>query len=407
MAELGSRDTVGRRVRSKSIVHVMTVPISLVFVDSQIPLLKQQGFDVHVISSPDQELETFRARHRIATHGVRMYRRISPLRDVYAVARLYLLLRKIRPTIVHAHTPKAGLLAMLAARAAGTPARIYHMRGLPLVEARSLKRRILRLAERTTCALAHRVFCVSHSLRDVALAERIGTPEKLCVLANGSGQGVDAIHRFNPELLEPHAAHDTRTRFGIPEEALVIGFIGRLVQSKGISELAAAWTSLRGRHTNVHMLLVGPFEQEDPVAETSIAELQADSRVHFAGLDWNTPPLFAAMDIFVLPTYREGFPNVLLEAAAMELPVVATRVLGCVDAVQEGVTGILIPAKNVSALAEALDRYISSAPERRAHGEQGRARVLREFDPESIREALFSEYESLLQERLGYVPLAH
>jgi glycosyltransferase involved in cell wall biosynthesis len=322
------------------------------------------------------------------------------------VAALVRIFRDRRPTIVHAHTPKGGLLGMISAWLARVPVRVYHMRGLPLEGAAGMKRRLLWATERISCALSHQVFCVSHSLRETAIREGICPPAKMRVLAGGSGNGVDASGRFNPERVGGEGRAQTRERLGIPADATVIGFVGRVVRDKGIVEMTQAWSGLRERHPDAHLLLVGPFEPEDPVPADTERLLREDPRVHLAGMDWNTPPLYAAMDFVVLPTYREGFPNVPLEAAAMGLPVIATRVAGCVDAVEEDVTGLLVPAREGAPLAAAMQRYLDDPSLRRRHGEAGRARVRRAFRREVIWECLFGEYRRLLDERGLAAPTA-
>jgi glycosyltransferase involved in cell wall biosynthesis len=233
-------------------------------------------------------------------------------------------------------------------------------------------------------------------MRRVAIDEGICATEKIKVLLGGSGNGVDAAGRFDPTKLGPETRSLTRSDLGIPSKATVIGFVGRIVREKGIGELAEAWNLLREDHPEAHLLIVGPFETQDVVPGRAVEKLQADSRVHLTGMDWNTPPLYAGMDIVVLPSYREGFPNVPLEAAAMRLPVVATNVPGCVDAVEDGRTGILVPPRNASALAAAIRSYLDDPELRRKHGDAGRERVLREFRQEAVWEAIHGEYMRLL-----------
>jgi len=179
----------------------------------------------------------------------------------------------------------------------------------------------------------------------------------------------------------------------------VVGFVGRVVREKGIVELAAAWQMLRERFADLWLLIIGPVEPQDPVPAEVLAALRSDPRVTMRDLDWDTPPLYAAMDLLALPTYREGFPVTPLEAAAMGLPVIATHTLGCVDAVAEGVTGMLIPPRNVPALVEAVARYRADPRLRREHGEAGRARVSRDFRQEAIWNAMREEDFALLDER--------
>jgi glycosyltransferase involved in cell wall biosynthesis len=325
-----------------------------------------------------------------------MERRITPLRDLGAVWRLWAELRAIRPDIVHSHTPKGGLLGMLAATLAGVPVRVYHLRGLPHVTASGPRRWLLVGAERVSCALAHRVLAVSRSMRSIAIADRLCAPGRIRVLANGSGQGVDAAGRFRP--LDLAARRAVRARQRIPPDAPVVGFVGRLVRDKGIVELEEAWSRLRAEDPRLHLLLVGRREADDAASVRAIERLDRDDRVRFTGFDLDTPRLYAAMDVVALPTWREGFPNVALEAAAMALPIVATDVPGCVDAVLDGVTGALVPARDPRALADALRRYLGDAGLRERHGRAARARVLEEFRPEAIWRAIAEEYTRLLAE---------
>jgi glycosyltransferase involved in cell wall biosynthesis len=343
----------------------------------------------------------FAAQTGAAVHAVEISRRITPLADLRSLWRLFRLLRRLRPDVVHGHTPKGGLLAMIAAWLCRVPARVYHLHGLPMATATGARRRLLRWCERVSCRLAHQVFCVSSSLRAVALAEGLGGPEKLAVLLNGTINGVDAEGAFNPARLPPNTREAVRGRYGIPTGAPVVGFVGRLARDKGVAELAGAWKGLRAEYPDLHLLVVGPPEPHDrPPAEVEQL-LHGDGRVH-----WTDeveiaymPRFYRAMDVLALPTYREGFGTVLLEAAAMELPVVATRIPGCVDAVRDGETGTLVPARDAGALAEAVRGYLNDGALRRRHGEAGRARALRDFRPQDMSEALYREYLRLLRDR--------
>ena len=381
------------------LLHVTTVPMSLIFFRGQVGYMKSRGFQIQALSSPGPELAEFGAREGVATHAVSMPRQLTPLRDLFAVARIWRRVRRVRPDIVHAHTPKGGLLGMIAAFLARVPVRIYHVRGLPFMTAAGWRRRLLRATERVSCRLAHQVLCVSHSLREVAVEEKLCAPDKIKVLAGGSGNGVDAGGRFNPENSDPGSRRERREAYDIPASATVVGFVGRLVRDKGVVELVAAWRRLREQHPEAHLLVVGPFEERDPVPGDVAESLRSDPRVHLSGMQRDLPPLYAAMDLVVLPTYREGFPNVPLEAAAMALPVVATRIPGCVDAVADGVTGTLVPPRDADALEAAIKSYLADGGLRRRHGEAGRARVLREFRQEVIWQELYKDYCRLLADR--------
>jgi glycosyltransferase involved in cell wall biosynthesis len=380
-----------------TVAHVMTHPGSLIFLRGQASFIQDRGFVIHAITSPGPELASFREKEGAVIHAVPMSRSITPLQDLVSLWQLCRVLRGVRPRIVHAHTPKGGLLGMLAAWICRTPIRIYHLRGLRYDTTSGLKRRILRQAERVTCMLAQRVISVSHSLRDMVVGEGVCPADKIKVLAHGSGNGVDAMGRFKP--LGESARAETRARHHIAPDALVIGFVGRFVADKGVAELASAWKELRASEPRLHLMLAGDLDEAHPIPVEVMEALRSDPRVHFTGFDPNMPLLYAAMDVVALPTYREGFPNVALEAAAMALPVVATSVLGCLDAVQDGVTGTLIPARDPMALAGALRRYLADPELRATHGAAARRRVLADFRREVIWEAIVAEYRELLARR--------
>ncbi len=382
-----------------TLVHVTTVPQSLIFLRGQLDLMRARGLSVHAISSPGPLLDDFARELNVPCHAVEMPRRISPLADLRALTELTALLVRLKPDIVHAHTPKGGLLGMMAATLAGVPCRVYHMRGLPMMTATGSRRALLRATERVSCGLAHRVISVSHSLRHVAIEEGLCPSHKLAVMRGGSGNGVDAMGRFNPELLPDDARARARSNLGIPHDALVIGFVGRLVRDKGIIELAQAWRTLAPLYPHARLLIVGPFEERDPVPEHIAASLRDDARVHMTGFQRDLAALYSAMDLVTLPTYREGFPNVPLEAAAMGLPVVATQIPGCVDAIVDGQTGALVPPRDAEALTRALTQYLDDPVLRQAHGRAALARVRRDFAPQGIWEAIHAVYQELLDAR--------
>ncbi|MBN2470719.1 MAG: glycosyltransferase family 4 protein [Anaerolineae bacterium] len=385
--------------KQRVLFHIVTVPLSLVFFSGQLRFMQARGFDIHVMSSPGELLDRYAGQEAVTPHAVEMPRRITPVQDLLAVRQIWQVLRAEKPVIVHGHTPKGGLLGMIAAWLAHVPVRVYQVRGLPFLGAAGLKRALLRGTEQVSCLLAHRVICNSASNLEVIVSEGICPRHKATVLLNGSGNGVDAEGRFNPARY-PDARGRIRQQFGIPHDAVVIGFVGRMVHDKGVDEMIAAWQMLREDYPQLHLLFVGSYEPQDPIAEQSRAAITGDERIHVTGLlpSWDVPPYYLAMDVMTLPSHREGFPNVVLEAGAMGLPVVATRIPGCVDALKEGETGALVPVDDADSLAHALERYVADVDLRAAHGQAGQVRARHDFRPEAIWEALHLEYEGLLEQ---------
>ena len=383
------------------LVHITTVPETFIFLTGQVGEMTNRGFDVVAMSSPGAALRSFGQRERISTHAVEMPRRITPLRDLWAVGRIYRKLCRIRPHIVHAHTPKGGLLGMIAAWLAGVPVRIYHVHGLPYLTAAGLRRMLFKTTERISCALANRVLCVSPSIREVAVQDGLCPAAKIAVLGCGTINGVDATGQFD-SARAAGLRGQTRRRWNIPQAAKVIGFVGRIVRDKGVIELVDAWEFLSVAYPDLHLLVVGPFEPQDPVPREVTDVLRNDPRIHLTGFQSDLPPLYASMDVVILPTYREGFPTVALETAAMALPLVATRVPGCLDGVRHGVTGTLVPPRNSQALADAIRSYLDDDGLRKRHGRAGRAWVLEDFRQDVVWDrALLRVPEAARGERSG------
>jgi lipopolysaccharide/colanic/teichoic acid biosynthesis glycosyltransferase/glycosyltransferase involved in cell wall biosynthesis len=383
------------------LVHIMTVPQSLFFLTRQVRFMKDRGFEVHAIASPGPALDRFGREEGIETSSVEMPRRISPWGDLVALVRLLRVLWRIRPAIVQSHTPKGGLLGMIAAFLAGVPVRIYTIHGLPLETARGLKRVLLRWTEKISCLLASQVIAVGPSLRRRAIAEGLASSSKVKVLGKGTINGVDALGRFNPLRHAPSEGSAVRLTLGIPPDARVIGCVGRIVRDKGLEVLVKAWTSLREEYRDLHLLVVGAFEPQDPISRSSEELLRSDPRVHLTGNVDSVRPLYRAMQVVVLPSYREGFPTVPLEAAAMELPVVATRVTGCVDAVLDGVTGTLVSPGDPGRLGDALRTYLDHPERGVEQGRAGRERVLQDFRQDVVSEHFHREYRRLLDLKSG------
>jgi len=354
------------------------------------------GIKVAVASSAGAELDIFRKELGLDTFAVAMPRRISPLTDLRSVGQLVKIMRRERIDLVHAMSPKGGLVGMLAARRARVPHRVYSMLGLPAETARGLMRRVLIATERLTCGCAHRVLACSASLAREAEALGIVAPSTVGVLGDGTSCGVD-LRRFTRTAEVAEAGRAKRRALGIPDDGRVIGFVGRLVRDKGIDATVEAFERLAANDAALHLLLLGDYEpSRGEVRPETVRLIAAHPRIHHVPFDWEPVPYYAAMDLLILATHREGFPYALLEAAAMELPVVATRATGCVDAVVDGQTGILVPVGDVAALADGMWRVAEDAALRRRFGRAARERVERCFRDERLLQLHVDLYRELL-----------
>jgi glycosyltransferase involved in cell wall biosynthesis len=387
-----------------TLLHITAIPLSLGLLRDQVDMLRgRNDFDVQMLCAAGDELgnqlDEYGKTHRVATHAIAISRSIRPWQDLKTVFALRWVFRRLRPQIVVGHFSKAGLLGMIAGRLAGVPVCIYHNYGMAIFSTGGWRKRFLRLGERLTCRLAHRVLCVSHSVREKIIAEGVCPPGKIKTLLLGSHAGVDAQRRFNPNQFDAASKESLRASHGIPAEATVVGFAGRILSLKGVPELVTAWQTLRTEFPNAHLLLVGGHDPRDPVPEAIERLIRTDARIHVTGWIRQVAPFYSIMDVFVLPSHYEGLPTVSLEASSMGLPVVTTRVPGNVDAVEDGVTGTIVPVREPVAMGAAIRRYLNEPDLRSRHGWAGRERMLRDFDPQPILQATLEEYVNLLQEK--------
>jgi glycosyltransferase involved in cell wall biosynthesis len=380
------------------LVQIVTVPATLSLMRGQLGFCARAGFDVHVVASLGAETRP-EVDEGVTLHSVEMNRSLAPVADLASVARARALLSRLRPDLVQAGTPKAALVGMMAARLCGTRIRIHHVRGLAHATAAKARSLAAAAATRVSCSLSTHVLCVSESVRETLVQERFCSREKTQVLAHGSSNGVDAEGRFNPAK-HSGTRLELRRSLGIPEDSVVIGFVGRLVRDKGIETLFDAWSRLRHELPSAFLLLVGPFEDGDPLPLRVREGLVSDPRVKVTSTGWGqAAPLYSAMDIIGFPSLREGFPNVPMEAAAMGLPVVAARVGGSTDAVVDGETGLLVEPRDAPALANALARLMKDPALAQTLGAQGRKRALADYRPEGIWAAQVEWYRALLGAR--------
>lgn len=365
----------------KKIIRVAAAPISLdLLLKGQLNYLNG-FFDVLAVASPGEEHERIRRREGVPTVELEIERSISLWKDVKSLWRLFLLFRRERPWGVHSLTPKAGLLSMMAAAFARVPVRVHTFTGLIFPYRRGAFKALLKQMDRLTCLFATHVIPEGEGVRQLLLAEKV-TAKPLEILAHGNINGVDTDYFRRSGCRE-----EVRKLLEVPEDAVLFVFVGRITEDKGVRELLAAFSALRaeGKGAPVFLALVG--WTEDYAAE----ELDMPG-VFCPGFQEDIRPWLEAADVFVLPSYREGFPNSLLQAGAMELPVIATDVCGCNEIVRDGVNGLLVPARDEEALRGAMVSLRDDPEGRRRMGAEAARQVEGKFSCRIVWDALLNFY---------------
>jgi glycosyltransferase involved in cell wall biosynthesis len=386
-------------MRRPRLVYAVTHPATAdLLLKGQLAFMREHGFDVTLVAAPGAELDRVREREGVAVAPVPMVRRNDAARDAVSLARMTRALRRLAPDIVNAGTPKAGLLGMIAARAIRAPIRIYLLRGLRLEGATGALRAVLGVTERVAAACAHEVACVSPSLLRAAVGGGYVPADKALVVGAGSSNGVDA-ERYRRTATLRAAGARALAALGIAPDDKVIAFVGRPVWDKGLLELLDAFDLVRAEIPSAKLLMIGgEITEEDADADVS-RRLRASEGVIATGFIDDLAPYYARIDVLAFPSLREGFPNVPLEAAAAEVPVVGFRSTGVVDAVVDGETGRLVAQRDVAGLARGMIEYLSSPERAAAHGRAARARVEASFTRERVWSAWLDHYRARLSER--------
>jgi glycosyltransferase involved in cell wall biosynthesis len=380
------------------VLHVVTSALSTRLMRGQLRYLQEHGYQAFLTCAAGPDLETFRESEAITAFPIAMERDISPFRDLLSLIRLYTLIRRIRPAVTNVGTPKAGLIGSLAAWLARVPYRVYTLRGLRWETSSGVKRQILMLADRVACACSHQVICVSHNLRSAVIYAGITKAERAVVLGDGSSNGVDQ-ERFAPTKDRILKAAELRKQYGIPADAQVVGFVGRFTRDKGIAELYEAHKLLQLEFPALRLVLVGDFEPGDPVREELRLQIKNDSSVVMPGFLSDASEWYHVFDVLALPSHREGFPNVILEAQAAGKPVVGALATGVADAILDGVNGFLVPIDDAAGLAKSIGILLRHPMLRNKMGKVARKRVIEKFAPQRIWEALAAQYATALHQR--------
>ena len=379
------------------LVLAVNSSIALGFLQGQPEYFQNSGFDVTVLCPERHSGEWEVARpENVRCLQVPMEREIAPVQDLHTVRHLLGIFRELRPTVTNVGTPKAGLLGGFAAWITRVPCRFYTLHGLRFETTTGLKRKILIFAERLACRFAHRVVCVSQSVRQNAIASGLVDRKKTIVFGAGSCNGLDAS-RFARTPERAKQAAELRCRLGIPPDAQVALFVGRLTYDKGICELLQAFLQIENCFPRLRLLLVGSFEGGDVLPVDVRNRLETHTSVILAGPVSDPVPYYTLADVLILPSHREGLPTVILEGHAAGKPVIGASATGIVDLLVDGETGLLFPVGDASALAQAMRRILEDKVLANKLALAGQQQVKRNFRQELIWSALRREYLKVLR----------
>jgi len=379
----------------KKLIRITTVPVSLEkLLNGQWEFFKKH-YNLTAVSADGQELKKFGKASQIVTFGIPLTRKINFFLDLKALWKLYLFLRKEQPLIVHTQTPKAGLVGMLAAFFAGVPIRLHDVVGLPLMEKTGLKYCLLFCIEKIVYACAHRIYPNSFGLKKYIIDTKISSSKKMKVLANGSSNGVDVSH-FSKKHFSAETNIALKEQLNIDTTDFVYLFIGRLVGDKGINELISAFTVLSEKEDKIKLLLVGNYEDDlDPLQKETLLIIKKNPNIISVGYQEEVRPYLAIASCFVFPSYREGFPNVVLEAASMELPCIVSDINGSNEIITDQVNGIIIPKKNTESLTSAMFNIKNDNNLRQLFTTNSRKGIAEKFGKEILYKSLLLEYKEL------------
>lgn len=377
------------------LIRVTTVPESLnKLLEGQLRFMSQH-YDVTAISSNKISLEKVGEKEGVSTHVIEMTRKITPIKDVVALYRLYRFLKEQNPKIVHTHTPKAGIIGMLASRLAKVPVRLHTVAGLPLLVEVGVKRKILNFVEKLTYKCATKVYPNSFGLKAIIEKEGFTKTSKLKVIGNGSSNGIDT-NFFDKNNINAEVTKSLKQELSISEDDFTFIFVGRIVGDKGINELVEAFDNLSKQHKNVKLLLVGPFEEElDPVKNSTNKIINTNKNIITTGFQKDVRPYFAIANMLVFPSYREGFPNVVMQASAMEIPAMVSDINGCNEIITHKTNGFIIPVKQVKPIFDVMAFVINNKEEAYKMGLKSRANIIDNYSQKYIWAEILKEYKKL------------
>lgn len=378
--------------KNKKILHVVNIYFVIpYFLGDQLVYFNQRGYKEHIICSPSDEIKEYSISHGFKYAEIPIVRKISIKEDLKAIKKIREFIKFYKIDIVNGHTPKGALLGMIAAWLEKVPKRIYFRHGHVFETAKGLKRKILILIDKITARLATKIINVSPSVAEASLREKLNSPKKQIILYKGTCNGI-STRKFNRKNIDIPRLNSLQKALQL-ENSFVIGYTGRLVKDKGIIELVDAFKILQKDYSNLKLLLVGMLEERDALPTETVEFIKTNPNIIYIGyVSYEMIEYYyALMDIFVLLSYREGFPTSVLEASAMNLPIITTKATGCIDSIIESRTGLFV-SHDKKEVALAIEYFIKNEDQKKIFGDEGRKFVEKNFASEIIWNELDNVY---------------
>jgi glycosyltransferase involved in cell wall biosynthesis len=380
----------------KKLIRITTVPMALRYLlPGQMSFMQENGYDVLMISADGKELQEVISNEKCRHQVVPMTRKITPLQDIRCLFQLIKIFRRERPDIVHSHTPKAGLLGMIAAKICGVKIRVHTVAGLPMMVEKGFKFQLLKCIEKLTYGAANHVWPNSGSLLQYISKNKLTSPQKLNMIARGSTNGINT-EKFNPDTIDASKLGRIKNGIGYNKENTYLLCMGRLVKDKGIVELVNVFSSLQRSDSHLRLILVGDFEASlDPLPESTLQTIENNPAIIHVRWTSDVEYYMHLADNFVFPSHREGFPNVLLQAAAMQLPIICSGIVGNVDIVQDKRTGLIFEPGNEQQMHTLISTALQQKENMLSMAKNLKEVICNEYPRRYIWQKILHEYQQI------------
>lgn len=379
----------------KKLLRITTISHSLdLLLKGQLKYVGEHGFEVLIACTNDQRISQIEEREKVQYFELALTRTLNPLKDIVSLMNAIKLIKKLKPDIVHTHSPKAGIVGMLASKLCGVPLKLHTVAGLPLTETTGFKRWLLIQVEKLTYLSADFVLPNSNEQRKFIL-EHIYSNPKVQVLGKGGSNGID-LEYFNPNLFNEELKSEFKDKLQLGENDIVFCFVGRLANYKGVNELVHAFAQLNERYQNTKLLLVGPLEELNPLDESTLQILNTNKSIKSVGHQNDIRPFLSISDIFVFPSYREGFPQSLMQASAMNVACIASDINGCNEIIEHKISGILIKPKSTEEILQACELLYKDKNLRSYLSKAGRKNMIENFEQKKFWNKIIEFYNDKL-----------